>query len=338
MPETTSLIEEPVRTAAWRPAVGKTLGSLAVSLRPQQWVKNTLVFSGLIFSHSLTRGPALALSCGAFVVFCLGSSALYLLNDLRDLEKDRRHPTKRLRPLAAGALRPALAWTFLPLLLAISVAGSAWLGPAFSSVLGIYLALNFGYSLGLKRVVILDVMIVAMGFVLRAVAGAVVIGAPPSHWLMLCTLMLALLVCFGKRRHELVLLQGEAHHHRPALDEYSLPFLDIIMAVAAGASVVTYALYTMAGETIARAGSSALIYTMPFVLYGIFRYLHLVYHRKAGGDPAHLLVHDLPSLINGSLWTLSVCIILYILPGRLTPPRTEQAGPENHLQSVRADF
>lgn len=292
-------------------------GSLAVvrgliaSLRPHQWVKNTLVFGGLIFSRTLTQGSHLRLSVSAFVVFCMASSSIYLLNDLCDLEADRLHPIKRFRPLAAGVISKNIARITLVVLLVTSTAAALWLGSAFATVLGCYMVLNVFYSFGMKRIVILDVMAIAMGFVLRAVAGAVVIGVVSSPWLVLCTFTLALLLGFGKRRHELNLLQHEATNHRQSLEGYSTQFLDAMMTITAGAAVVTYALYTMADETVARFGSRSLISTVPFVLYGIFRYLFLIHKRREGGDPAKLMVSDVPMLINVGLWVVVVCVALY---------------------------
>jgi 4-hydroxybenzoate polyprenyltransferase len=288
-----------------------TMRSLFVCLRPQQWVKNSLVFGGLIFSRSLLQWEVVRLSLFAFAIFCLASSGIYLLNDLCDVEADRNHPIKRLRPLASGKLSVNAARGAMCLLLLASASLALLLRPAFALVLGIYLVLNVAYSLGLKRVVILDVMAISFGFVLRAVAGAVVIGVGASPWLVLCTLMLALLMGFGKRRHELSLLQEEAHNHRQSLDGYSIQFLDLMMTITAGAAVVTYALYTMADETVARFNSHSLVLTIPFVLYGIFRYLFLVHKRMGGGDPARLLVTDAPTLVNLGLWVIVVCFSLY---------------------------
>lgn len=292
-----------------------TLKALAISLRPHQWVKNSLVFGGLIFSRSLFRWEVVWLSLGAFLTFCLASSGVYLLNDLRDLEGDRRHPTKRLRPLAAGVLSPMAAGATMAMLLVASAFAALSLGTNFAMVLGAYLLLNVAYSMGLKRVVILDVMAVAAGFVLRALAGAVVIGVQASPWLILCTLMLALLVGFGRRRHELSLLQSEARNHRPCLEGYSVQFLDLMMAVSGAAAVVTYGLYTMADETVAHFGSRSLVLTTPWVVYGVFRYLYLVHQRMEGGDPAHLFVTDAPSLVNALLWVMAVFFIIYGPPG-----------------------
>lgn len=287
------------------------LRALFTSLRPHQWVKNSLLFGGLIFSRSLFHWEALGLSLGAFMTFCMASAGIYLLNDLRDLEADRRHPTKRLRPLAAGTVSPVTAIVVMGVLLISALLVAFVLQPVFHLILSIYVLLNVVYSLGLKRLVIIDVMVIAIGFVLRAVAGAIIVGVQPSPWLILCTLMLALMIGFGKRRHELTLLQEDAHSHRHSLQEYSVQFLDLMMAISGAASVMTYALYTMAVETVARFGSHSLIFTTPWVLYGVFRYLYLVYQCTEGGDPARLLVSDRPTLVNVMLWIGVVCFTLY---------------------------
>lgn len=291
--------------------LGQSVWGLLLSLRPHQWVKNSLIFGALIFSHSLAQWPAVRLSLSAFLAFCMSSSGVYLLNDLCDLEADRKHPVKRRRPLAAGRLSPVLARIMMVALIASAVIISFKLRTAFALILGIYLLLNLAYSFGVKRVVILDVMLVAMGFVLRAVAGAVAINVQASPWLILCTLMLALLMGFGKRRHELTLLQEEAQSHRHSLDGYSIQFLDLMMTIAGGAAVVTYALYTMAEETVSRFHTRSLILTIPFVLYGVFRYLYLVHKREGGGDPARMFVTDAPTLLNVGLWVVTICLILY---------------------------
>ena len=289
----------------------RPLPALWVSLRPYQWVKNALIFGGLIFSRSLSHWDALELTIVAFLSFCMASSSVYLLNDLRDLKEDRNHPVKSQRPLAAGLIAPRTAVTAIAILLIGSGLMAMTLPPAFSVILGIYFLINLAYSMGLKSIVILDVMMVSMGFVLRAVAGAVVIGVIASAWLVLCTLMLALLVSFGKRRHELMLLKTDAQNHRVSLQDYSIQFLDLMMAISAGAAVVMYALYTMADETVQRFGSRGLMLTVPFVVYGVFRYLFLVHQRRNGGDPARLFVTDRAMLLNGFLWVFAVFVVLY---------------------------
>ncbi len=288
-----------------------SLASWGRALRPHQWVKNFLVFGALIFSRSLFDPAAIWNSGLAFVAFCCASGAAYLWNDLRDAASDREHPVKRLRPIASGEISLPAAGAAMAVLAVTGVLVSLALPPAFQAALGAYLALNAGYSLGLKRVVILDVMLVAMGFVLRAVAGAAAIEVEASPWLILCTLMLSLLVSFGKRRQELHLMGGGAGNHRATLKEYSVATLEMMMTVSAGAAIVCYSLYTMADETGARFGSTNLVYTTPIVLFAVFRYLLRVFQHREGGDPARLLLSDRPLLIAVLVWLAAVCVIVY---------------------------
>jgi 4-hydroxybenzoate polyprenyltransferase len=288
-----------------------TFGAVVKSLRPQQWSKNLLLFVGLIFSRSLFDPHNILYSFAGFAIFCAASSAIYILNDLCDFAADQQHEIKRLRPIASGALKKNLARIILAALFLFAVIGAIIVNFNFALILGIYLVLSISYSLGLKRIVILDVMIIASGFVLRAVAGAAVIGVEVSHWLVLCTSMLALLVGFGKRRHELNLLGDGAANHRANLDEYSTMFLDSMITVCGGAAIVAYALYTMADETIARFGTRGLLFTLPFVVYGIFRYLFLIHKKQEGGDPSQLLFRDLPSFLNLLFWAATAAFVIY---------------------------
>lgn len=289
----------------------QNLRGLVIEMRPQEWTKNLLVFSGVIFSRSLTDVNNLWISLLGFVVFCAASSGIYLFNDLCDLAADREHPTKKNRPLAAGLLSLNLARVTMVVLFVAATIGSLLLNHAFALVIAVYLVTCVAYSLKLKEVVVLDVILIAAGFVLRAISGALLIGVEVSEWLVLCTSMVALLVGFGKRRHELVLLETDAKHHRRSLDDYSLEFLDSIMAICAGSALITYALYTRAEETVARVGSRGMLITIPFVVYGIFRYLFLIHKRRAGGDPVQILLHDRPTLLNLLLWIITVGIVIY---------------------------
>jgi len=285
--------------------------ALARAMRPHQWVKNLLLFGGLIFSRSLFDFSLLLLSIQGFFLFCFASSAVYLLNDLRDIENDRQHPKKRLRPLASGDLSPRLAVTAMLALVVIVVAGGFHLGISFGLLISIYLTLNVAYTFSLKQQPILDVMCIASGFVLRAVAGTIVIATIPSPWIVLCTMTLAVFVGFGKRRHELVSLSDDATKHRSCLAGYSQQFLDLMMAVSGASALVSYALYTVADQTVTRFGTQLLMATTPFVMYGIFRFFYLVHLRTEGGDPSKLFVTDRPTLINGALWAFSICAIVY---------------------------
>ena len=285
--------------------------ALALSLRPHQWVKNLLVFGSLLFSQSLRDATAVFHSVHAFLLFCFAASSIYLLNDVNDREEDCRHPTKRLRPVASGQISSATALGVMLCLAVGSILSAFQINKTFGGVLAMYVLMNVAYTLKLKQVVILDVMILAFGFVLRAIGGAVAIGVPASSWLVLCTLTLALLVGFGKRRNELAVLQGDASRHRSNLEEYSLPFLDLMMTISGGAAVVMYALYTTAAASSGRIGSPLLVMTTPFVIYGIFRYLYLVHRLSEGGDPSRLFVSDRPFLINGVLWVLACSLAIY---------------------------
>lgn len=292
--------------------VAQTLRGLIAEMRPREWSKNLLVFSGVIFSKSLTDPNNLRLSFLGFLVFCAAASGIYLFNDLCDLAADREHPTKKNRPLASGVLNVNIARIALAILLTAAMIGSLALSYMFALVIAVYLVTCIGYSLRLKDVVILDVIIIASGFVLRAVSGAVLIGVSASEWLVLCTSMVALLIGFGKRRHELVLLEGKAEGHRKNLSDYSLPFLDALMNICAGAAVITYALYTRADETVARVGSTAMLLTIPFVVYGVFRYLFLIHKRRVGGDPVQILFSDRPTQLNLLLWISTAGLVIYL--------------------------
>jgi 4-hydroxybenzoate polyprenyltransferase len=280
------------------------------SLRPRQWVKNLLVFAGLIFGQKLLT-PAVWTAGGAFVIFCALSGAIYLLNDVADRERDRLHPRKRLRPVASGQLGVSAAVAWAVAFVVGGVAAAAWLSPRFALVAVAYVALLAAYSAWLKHVVIVDVLTVAVGFVLRALAGTVVIDVEISGWLLICTILLALFLALGKRRHEYLTLDAAAIQHRPILGEYSAGFLDQMIAVVTASAVTAYALYTMSPETVARFRTHALPVTLPFVLYGVFRYLYLLYHRQLGGNPSDLFLNDRALLVNTAAWMLAVLAIIY---------------------------
>ncbi|MHB8055957.1 MAG: decaprenyl-phosphate phosphoribosyltransferase [Candidatus Aminicenantales bacterium] len=281
------------------------------SLRPSQWTKNLFVFAALIFAQEATFGPSLLRTIGAFLVFCLLSGALYLVNDVCDLEADRRHPKKSLRPIAAGRVPPRRAIVWAVILIAAALAAAFALRPLFCVVAAVYAVAMLGYSLKLKNVVILDVFLVASGFVLRVIAGGVVIDVPLSSWLIICTSLLALFIAFGKRRHELVFLEADAPLHRPILREYSAYLLDQMISVVTASTVIAYSLYTVSEETVLKFGTRNLILTTPFVLYGIFRYLYLVHQRGQGGNPEEMIFRDKPLATSIFLWIAAVIVILY---------------------------
>jgi 4-hydroxybenzoate polyprenyltransferase len=285
--------------------------NLLISVRPGQWTKNLLVFAALIFAVKLFEPEAIARSAEAFAIFCALSGVVYLVNDVADRENDRRHPLKSRRPIAAGALSVATALTAAAAIAAAALAGAFALGWRFGLVAVAYVALQMFYSGPLKHIVIIDVLTLAIGFVLRAVAGAVVLDVSISHWLFVCTILLALFIALAKRRHELVLLAEGATMHRPILGEYSAYLLDQMIAVVTASTLIAYIFYTISPETEQKFGTAWLGLTIPFPLYGIFRYLYLVHRREGGGSPADLLLNDRPLLACVTLWVVAVVLIIY---------------------------
>ena len=280
-------------------------------LRPSQWSKNTVLFAALIFSKHLFVASDVAIAVAAFVCFCCVASGSYVVNDIRDCERDRQHPLKSRRPLPSGRVPRSTAVGVALVLLAIGLLGAFALGSGFGMLTAFYLALQIAYTFALKEMVILDVMSIATGFVVRAVAGGVVIGVPVSPWLIICTFLLALFLGFSKRRHELVLLEDRATEHRAALREYSPYFLDQMISVVTASTVVVYAIYTASPEVHGKLGTDKLYLTIPFVLFGIFRYLYLVHQRELGGNPTQLLLSDQPLLIDVLLWIITAALLLY---------------------------
>ena len=321
----TAAIAAPVEIAAGGEAIGASPGlgrhgsapivrlpPLIRSLRPLQWTKNAVVFAALVFSGELFEVGSLLRTLVAAAVFCCASSAMYLVNDLRDVEGDRVHPRKRHRPIAAGLITPSQAAAAAAVLFGIAVAGAWLVGVPLLAVVLAYVALMVAYSYGLKRLVILDVFAIAAGFVLRAVGGAVAIDVPVSPWLYLCTLLLALFIGFGKRRHELTSLEAEAVRHRANLEAYSVPLLDQITGVVASAIVMAYSLYTFDAPNVP--SNQAMMLTIPFVVYAVFRYLYLTQRRDLGGAPEVLLFADRSLLACIVGWGVTSVAILYLVP------------------------
>ena len=274
-----------------------------------------MVFVALALSKHLFEPDAFLRTLLAFVVFCGLSGAVYLVNDIADLEQDRRHPQKRLRPLASGGLTPGVAAVAAALFGAFSLGASVLLGVPFTAVAVAYVLLNLAYSFRLKHVVIVDVIVISLGFVLRAVAGALAIGVPFSTWLLVCTLLLALFLALAKRRHELTSLLEDASGHRKILAEYSPYLLDQMISVVTASCLVAYAFYTLAPETVEKYRTDRLAWTIPFVLYGIFRYLYLVHRKEQGGNPTDILLTDRPLLLDVALWAVAILAIVYTAPG-----------------------
>jgi len=300
------------QVAAISVAAPSTVRDLIQLLRPYQWHKNAVVFAALIFAKRLFVAHDVAVTTAAFVVFCLTASGAYVMNDLRDCERDRQHPEKCRRPLPAGRVGRGAATVLSVGLVSVGIAWALALGLGFAGLVAGYFALQVAYTFFLKEMVILDVMAIAAGFMIRAIAGGVVIAVPVSPWLIICTFLGALFLSFGKRRHELVLLEGKATDHRSILREYSPYFLDQMISVVTASTVVAYAIYTASPEVIRKLGTDKLYLTIPFVLFGIFRYLYLVHQREEGGNPTQLLLTDPPLRVNLVLWILTATLLIYV--------------------------
>lgn len=283
---------------------------LIKTMRPKQWLKNVFIFAPLVFDVKLFNLRYLAQTIAGFVLLCLVSGTVYIINDLADIESDRQHPRKRNRPLAAGQLgvRAAIIGTIVILLIALPL--GFLLDYILAAILTGYLLLQIAYSFWLKNVVILDVLIVASGFLLRVAAGVPLAEAPISPWLYICMTLGALLIGFGKRRHELVLLQENANAHRRSLEEYNLPLLDHIITIVTASTLLTYALYTFSAENLP---DHTMMLTIPFVLYGVFRYLYLIHVKGMGGAPEEIVLSDRPLQATIFLWGLSVIVVMYVL-------------------------
>jgi len=293
-------------------ASGRSVAThLLYSLRPGQWTKNLFVFAGLLFSRHLLDPVAVVRSVSAFLVFCALSGVVYLINDVADRESDARHPVKARRPIASGAISAGLALATAGILGTAGLAAAFALQFRFGLVASAYVALLGLYSGPLKHIVIIDVLTIAIGFVLRVAAGAVVIDVPTSYWLLVCTILLALFLALSKRRHELVLLADGAAGHRRILQEYSPYLLDQMIGVVTASTLMAYIIYATSPETAEKFGTSLLGLTIPFPLYGIFRYLYLVHQKEGGGSPSEMLLNDRPLLACVGLWGLAVAIIIY---------------------------
>ena len=282
---------------------------LVRTMRPKQWAKNILLFAAVVFAGDLGEASLVVTSLAAFGIFCALSASAYVVNDLVDAERDRMHPTKRNRPIAAGLVPRPLAYVSAVGLAAVGLAMSSLVEPRFFAVSGGYLALTIGYSLWLKNVLLVDVIALAVGYVLRAAGGAFAIDVTISPWLLLCTILVALFIGLTKRRHELLLLDTDASAHRRILEEYSGPLLDQMISLVSSATLIAYALYTFFSDQ--SRSNELLVVTLPLVVYGIFRYLYLVYKRGEGGSPEDLIFSDVPLLVCLALWGLSVVLLIY---------------------------
>ena len=279
-------------------------------MRPHQWVKNAFVFTGLLFGHAWHDVHLVTQVMLAFCAFCLLSSAIYIVNDMVDLEQDRQHPVKRLRPLAAGKIQQSAAIILALLLAVVGLSLAYGASPSVLIILIIYALMNIAYSLWLKHVVILDVFIIATGFMLRILVGTLGVGIPPSQWLLLCGLMVTLFLGFSKRRAEINALSDDKTAHRKVLEHYSPVLLDKMIGITAAGLIMSYSLYTMSPETLRIHGTGNLIYTVPFVMYGVFRYIYLLHHQSRGGDPSRDLVRDPHLFIVVAAWLVATISLI----------------------------
>lgn len=289
-----------------------SISALFRALRVYQWSKNLVVFAALVFAREFLNAGNILISVGAFFVLCAASSATYLFNDVIDIEKDRNHPEKRLRPIASGVMSVRLALLLMVVLCVGSLVGAYAIRPPFFAAVAGYLVLIVAYSIVLKRIMLVDVLVVAVGFVIRAVAGALALDVVFSNWLVVCTFFLALFLILGKRRHEIELMEDDAVNHREVLGHYTHKLLDAIMIVVASATLLSYTIYTCSVEVVERLGTDKLYLTLPFVVYGLFRYLYLVYHRQTGGDPSKTLLEDAPLMATVALWGAANIVIIYV--------------------------
>jgi 4-hydroxybenzoate polyprenyltransferase len=283
------------------------------TMRPKQWLKNSFVFAALIFDRQLLRPVPFLMTCIGFILLCFVSSAVYIINDIADIEQDRQHPVKKNRPLPAGLLSVKAGWISATILALLSLAVGFVIDIEFGIILSTYLILNLLYSFDLKHIPIIDVLIIASGFVLRVAAGvSLIVVERFSPWLYVCTTLLALFIGFGKRRAELSLLAERANEHRRVLDGYTIPFLDQLIVIVSATTIMAYSLYTFSAENLPK--NHTMMLTIPFVLYGIFRYLYLIHVEDAGGAPDELLLSDYPLMATILLWGSLSALILYLYP------------------------
>jgi 4-hydroxybenzoate polyprenyltransferase len=293
------------------PSLRTNLRGLLKTMRPRQWVKSVIVFAALVFDGKLLDLNLFLLTTVVFLAFCLISSSVYIMNDLVDIEKDRQHPRKQTRPLPSGRLDPRFAAVAAVILGMVSLSAAFLVNPWVGAVLLAYLAQNVAYSFWLKNIVIIDVMVLSLGFLLRVVAGVIVVQVTNfSPWLYICVTLLALFLGFGKRRQEIVLLEDDAGNHRASLAEYNLPMLDQIMAMITTSTLIAYTFYSFDAAT--SLAHNKMLLTVPFVFYFLARYLYLVHVRHLGGAPDELLLEDKPLLVNSALWAVTVVILIYV--------------------------
>ena len=288
-----------------------TFRSLIKTMRPHQWIKNILVYVPLVFDRKLTHIPSLIRTTSGFILFCLIASVVYIINDIADLEADRNHPEKRNRPIASGNLPISVAIIAALIILVIVFPLAYWLAPSFALVLGCYFILNLLYSKWFKHIPIIDVFVLASFYVLRVIAGLTLIDVERfSPWLYVVTTLLALYIGLGKRRAELALLEKDANQHRRVLEGYTIPLLDQYITIVSAMTIIAYSLYTFSAPNLPE--NHAMMLTVPFAIYGVFRYLYLIQIKKRGGAPEEILLSDRPLQITVILWGFTVMVIFYI--------------------------
>jgi 4-hydroxybenzoate polyprenyltransferase len=285
---------------------------LLTSMRPKQWSKNLIVFAGLFFAGDVSQHGKITVAVFTFVLFCLTSSSAYLINDIFDIEKDRLHPRKRHRPIAAGKVPVRLAAIVAMILLAAALYWSYRINYIFAVILSSYYLLTIFYSAYLKNIIIIDVMVIASGFMFRAIGGTIMVGEEPSSWLIICAIFLALFLALSKRRSEAAALGSSAINVRKTLGEYNSHLLDQMLNMVTAACLISYALYTLDPATVAKFGSRRLVFTLPFVIYGIFRYTYLVHNRNWGESPEYIILSDKPLLACILLYGISATLIIYL--------------------------
>jgi 4-hydroxybenzoate polyprenyltransferase len=290
-----------------------TISLILTAMRPHQWVKNLFIFAPLLFGRKLTDLSAIGYSLMAFSIFCMLASALYIFNDWIDAEDDRNHPEKCNRPISSGALSVPVALISSLVLAIIGFGLASLISFYFFIIAALYVMLTLSYCLTLKKLIVLDAMAIAAGFVVRIVGGAIAVSVMPSHWLIVCAYLLALFLAFTKRRQELLTLSQKAGDHREVLNEYSLEFLEKVNNILIGASIVCYALYTVAPETIEKFNTDNLIYGTVFVIYGMFRYMILIQNPSNGGNPSKMLLQDKPLLLTVISWVIYNAFMIYYL-------------------------
>ncbi|WP_062836124.1 decaprenyl-phosphate phosphoribosyltransferase [Paenibacillus amylolyticus] len=286
---------------------GSAVSGLVRLLRPKQWTKNLLLFAALLFSFEEIRTETILATLLGFILISLVAGCVYILNDYVDRDRDRQHPVKKFRPMASGQVNPTHALLFGIILLTLSVGTAFVMNPLFGVLCVVYFLLNVSYSFVLKHLVILDMMTIAAGFVLRAIAGGVLIHVPFTPWFLICTMLLSLFLAIGKRRNELTLLEGNTGSHRKVLDNYSITLLDQFNTIVTTATIISYSLFTFTSDR-----SIHLMWTIPLVIYGMFRYLYLIHMKNQGGSPDRVLFEDKPILITVTLYVISVVTIFAI--------------------------